>query len=587
MNKENTINAILFFLIGLILGLSSQFLFSIFGFCVYNQVSISYLLALGSIAISFFIYLVSTKQTDNIETQTGKIENQTKELTGVSNRIYSLHKELNTAILGQAEGFKELFAKIHEILISVKTHDSKMRLILPIPTLGFFNKNVRSLYEDYKEILIEICKSNKQIELVFLNPFQNVQDNKVLLFFKSIIELSEKNEKDYESSYKRNISELISFFNEIVLSCGWNNNIQINFIDDIFLSGIIASNGGYKSSLFFFIGPELLKSSIHSDLKKKDYVSTAIYNNTSESYTLIDNLIDIQKSKTNTYNLFSKASPDLFCCIMKQILRKVENEEGDSLQKTDLILKEYIVKLNNLSINYIKIDKSHLYLKNNSKTKNLLILPSAAGIYSHFNMGENSNEPRFEMYQEIMSKSNYNCFLYSYSGQGYVDNEGTFSAQKGKIDLTKLNKYFKDKGIKIDCILSFCVSGQIYFDYCTSNPSDLLSNLPLIIWDLPARVNWKVNAWFRRTFKHIKPDIDDFYNTKEPIDSLPAKYGNKILYCYPHRTYNNRDYSEMIKNIEALTDDFKVFEYQKLNHIPNIKDDKNEFDSFIQLLNNY
>jgi hypothetical protein len=174
MNKENTINAILFFLIGLILGLSSQFLFSIFGFCVYNQVSISYLLALGSIAISFFIYLVSTKQTDNIETQTGKIENQTKELTGVSNRIYSLHKELNTAILGQAEGFKELFAKIHEILISVKTHDSKMRLILPIPTLGFFNKNVRSLYEDYKEILIEICKSNKQIELVFLNPFQNV-----------------------------------------------------------------------------------------------------------------------------------------------------------------------------------------------------------------------------------------------------------------------------------------------------------------------------------------------------------------------------------------------------------------------------
>ena len=585
MNKENINNSILFFLIGLIIGLSTQFFFSLWGFCVFNQNLVSYLLAIGSIAISFFIYLVSTKQTDNIENQTQEIKEQTKELKKVSNDIYGLNIELNTAILGQAKGFEELFKKIHDILVIVNNHESTMRLVLPIPTLGFFNKNVRSLYETYKKVLVEICKSNKSIELLFLNPLTNSANNKVLLFFKSIIGLPDIDGIKYETIYKKNVNELINFLIEIALACGWNKNVKINFIDDIFLSGIIASNGGYKSSLFFFIGPELLKTTTQSNINKQDYVSTGVYNNTSESYALINNLIDIQKSKTNTIDLFEVISPDLFCCLMKQISKKIENEEGDSITRADLIFDEFSMLFNNLSIQYFKIEKSHFYVKNNGKKKNILILPSAAGIYSHFNMGKNHNSPRFNMYYDLITRVDFNCYLLSFSGQGLVDNGGEFSVRKGKTDLRYLSNFLQDKGIKIDLILNFCVSNQIYFDFCNAYPKDPLSNLPLIIWDLPSYVNWKDSEWFRRTFKHIKPNLDDFYNTTEPIESLPEKYDNRILYCFPQVPYNDRDYSQIKEKLNTVTQDFSTFEFQNLKHIPNAQDDINEYNSFINLIN--
>lgn len=580
MDRETIINAILFFLIGLVLGLSSQFVFSLFDYCVYNQVSISYMLALGSIAISFFIYIVTTKQTDDIESQT-------KDIKKVSADILILNKELNTAILGQAKGFEELFNKIHEILSDVNNHESSMKLVLPIPTLGFFNKQVRPIYNAYKKILLELCSSNKQIELIFLNPFIVGSNNKVLSFFKSIIEISNKDSALFESGYKKNILELITFYTEIAQSCGWHENISIKFIDDIFLSGVTASNGGYKSSLFFFIGPELIESQVNIEVDKQDYLSTAVYNNTAESYALLNNLIDIQKSKTNTLNVFNHIAPDLFCCLMKQVSKKIEIEEGDSTIRIDSIIEEYSNIFNNLNLKYEKLDNAHLFIKNKKNNKNILILPSAAGLYSHFNHGVNHNVPRFNIYNEILNELDSNCYLFSYSGQGFVKNDGEFSLQKGIVDLKKLSDYFKKINVKIDCILSFCVSNQIYFNFCETSPGSSLSNLPLIIWDLPAFVSWKNNGWFKRAFSHININLDDFYNTVEPIEALPVKFDNKILYCYPHLTYNDRDYDSMKIELTKITTELDYYEYEKLKHIPSKLDDVIEFNEFISKINSF
>ncbi len=579
-----------FFFTGILLGYSSIYVFSLMGFCKFDISLSSYVLAIASIIIAFFIYYVSTNQTDKIETQTTEIKKQTQQLKEVSDNILKLNRELNTAILGQAKGFEQLFGKIYEILIYVNNQGSKMRLVLPIPTLGFFNKQVHNNYSKYKDVLIEICKSNKDIELVFLNPFKDTENNDVLKFFKSIIKISSKNgyESYYENSYKRNVIELLSFLTRIIRECSWKENIRLIFIDDLFLSGVIAANGGYKSSLFFFIGPELLNNvDENKNENPQKYLSTAVYNNTEESYDLINNLIDIQNKKSKSTVLFQKISQDLFCCFMNQLIKDIENEYSDCPSCVDPIFKKYYHKMDDLSIQYYKIEKSHFYFKDNSKPKNILILPSAAGIYSHFNKGDNRNLPRFDMFYDIMNKLECNCYLFSFSGQGLVENGGEFSAQKGKQDLKKLSQFLSEKNITINCVLGFCVGNQIYFDFCKENQDSCLNNIPLIMWDLCAEVHWDTYKWFQRAFPHIKLNTSDLSKTLEPINSLPETYEKKMLYCYPHDTYNNRKYKPMIEQLKKIAKNFLCFEYQNLNHIPNAIDNREEFDKFINSVNEF
>lgn len=569
---------ILFLVIGYLIGL---FLFQ--SLYTTEIIEKSFLFASISILASLIIFTISSNQTSKIER--------------TSNEISEITNKLDDALLGQAKDFKMLFKRMVEIIESVnssKSPKTKMTLILPIISFGYFNKGVEDYYTKYKKELIELCKSNKNVELIFTHPFKD----KIVDFFTTIIDKSNKIDT-YENSYKKNIQQLVSFFKEIINSRGSEHeNVTINFIDDIFLSGIISDTGKCSyQSLYFFIGTELMGcNNANISLRKEEYISESVYSRTPESYALLNDLINLQKSKSTTLNLFSEISPDLMYLVLQGIEDYLNSEKGDTKniiqEALQIALDDFTKYTTDLSYDYINNENSHshFYTKKNNTENNILILPSAAGLYSHLNLGENRNQIRFKIYHDLMSQfKNYNSYLFSFSGQGLID-DGMYSVQQGVNDLNELNNYFNNKNIQIHTIFCICVSSQIYFTFSKQYPKSILNNIPLIIWDLADEVGWKHYSWFQKSFSHIKINTANLLSTLEPINTkMPTKMNNNILFCYPseqNKFNKTKKYTGLITRISREGFNITKFAYNKLKHIPNIEDDKIEFELLIETINN-
>ena len=225
------------------------------------------------------------------------------------------------------------------------------------------------------------------------------------------------------------------------------------------------------------------------------------------------------------------------------------------------------------------------YWTHKANQRNLLLLPSAAGIYTKYTDSLNfiQNKYRFDFYYDICKylSSKFNIFLVSFSGQAHSKilnpecKEYSLDQASNDIKLF-INEYIEPNYGSISGTIGICTGASVFAHFMDQDPKQ---NLPkLFVWDSPAIVGWDNYKLFDKLFPSILYNKDTCKYSPEPINILP-KYRDSIFYAYPLNNHNSIycDYESMVSLIQKNSAN-KIKCYQDIGHVPSKYQSRDSFN---------
>lgn len=206
--------------------------------------------------------------------------------------------------------------------------------------------------------------------------------------------------------------------------------------------------------------------------------------------------------------------------------------------------------------------------------KNLLIVPSSAGLYCDYTDVKQStvNAYRMDCYSELCRSfaAFFNVHLVSLSGQSPEDREipgARYSCEKSLMDIAHAIADLENKFGDIHCAFGVC-TGALEI----SQSMKIIGNreMPLICWDTPAVVGWDRNyEWFVKKFPGVNVDENKFRNAPEPKDILPEHNGGIwMFHSQDNSQYEQSEFAELYELAKRKNPRTDRDVFGSLGHIP-------------------